>query len=334
MGTNFDILPGVTMPVAEVTREIERVWKAEGVGPDASSTRASQLNLVIHTGLSTTQEEVLKLFETAVAFGQRTPCRIVLLCPRPEEDCEEEERLKGKLYTQCFVGESLREKCCCEALILSYQPSFAEFLENQITLWLEPDLPGYLWLHRVDPASIQDRYLEFASNFQRVVFDSSVDGSEMHALSWRERTQIKDFARARLLKILQSLGQFLSSYNPDVLVAGLSAVRISILDVYSGEGNNLLDWMRCCIKNCCALADIDLSKIAFELKLSSADAEDVAAVEWAYANEKFFHWRLNQKTRMAETEADFGLGTANNTQMVTRMEPVEVLSEALFFTTS
>ncbi|MGB0370478.1 MAG: glucose-6-phosphate dehydrogenase assembly protein OpcA [Opitutales bacterium] len=335
MSTIFDKLPGQELPVSKVTRTLAAMWQAEGglANRENSGIRASQLNLVLHFGASTPPEEALELFETAVQFGQRTPCRIIVMCP--ESDATEEALIRGKLYTQCFIGDSLRQSCCCEALIMNYQPGETQYLEsqiNQISLWLEADLPGYYWFHRVPREMIENKYLGFVSKFNRIVYNSNIEGPVLDAVAWPDRSKVKDFARSRLLKVLQSLGQFLSSYDPELLVDGLKSVKIEILHDLQGEGRNLLDWMQSCVGNCLSLAGKEAGSVDFDLSELDEEQAFVATVTWTYDNDYFFEWRLDRASRLTSIKADFGKGPVENTQIVTKMKPVEVLSEALFFT--
>ena len=211
-----------------VTKTLSSMWQSEGGlgSKDKSGVRASQLNLVLHFGNATPAEEALELFETAVEFAQRTPCRIIVMCP--EAEASDDSLMRGKLYTQCFIGESLRHSCCCEALIMNYRPGATQYLAsqlNQISLWLEADLPGYYWFHRVPREMIEQKYLGFVSKFNRVVYNSNIEGPVLDTVAWPDRAKVKDFARSRLLKVLQSLGQFLSSYAPTTLMDGLGERR-------------------------------------------------------------------------------------------------------------
>lgn len=311
------------------------MWQANAgaVGGGKDGVRASQLNLLLHFGASTPPEEALKLFEVAVEFGQKTPCRIIVMCP--EAEATKETLIRGKLYTQCFIGDSLRQACCCEALIMNYQPGETQYLEsqiNQISLWLEADLPGYYWFHRVPREMIEQKYLGFVSKFNRVVYNSNVEGPVLDTIAWPDRSKVKDFARSRLLKVLQSLGQFLSSYEPEALMEGLKAVKIGMQSHLHGEGRNLQDWLQCCVSNCLEIAGKEADSVSFELSECDSDSENVATVDWEYSNGSYFRWKLNADTRLTTIEADFGKGPVTNTQIVTKMTNVEVLSEALFFT--
>ena len=254
----------------------------------------------------------------------------------PEEEADDETLMQGKLYTQCFIGESLRNLCCCEALIMSYQPGETQYLSsqiNQISLWLEADLPGYYWFHRVPREAIEEKYLNFASKFNRVVYNSNVEGPVLDTIAWPEPWKVKDFARSRLLKVLQSLGQFLSSYDPDLLMTGLKSVEVAMLGKLQGEGRNLEDWMRSCVNNCLITSGKEKGSVSLSLQELDQDEEDlIASVIWSYENDNYFTWKLDRNTRLTTIKADFGKGTVENSQVVTKMKPVDVLSEALFFT--
>ena len=133
------------MPVGEVTEALLHMWDPiPGAEPGSapSEFHASQINLILHFGLPTTEEEARERFETAIRFTQRHPSRIIVLCP--SEESSEGTLMEGKLFSQCFIGNSRREMSCCEALILGYCMTESDFLGSQVSLWLETDLRAHL----------------------------------------------------------------------------------------------------------------------------------------------------------------------------------------------
>ncbi|MGJ3243524.1 MAG: glucose-6-phosphate dehydrogenase assembly protein OpcA [Opitutales bacterium] len=334
MASLIDTLPGLRMPVADVTAFLSRMWHQDPEQRNAehSAFRASQMNLVLHFGLATSEEEARERFDTAIEFAQRYPCRIIVLCP--EREARGEDLLEGKLFTQCYIGQSLRSMCCCEALMLSYPPNEDGFLENQVSIWLESDLPTYHWFNRVPLDRISEQYLDFVRLARRVLYDSSVEPEGFADLDWPHPRRVYDLARARLLPVLQSVGQFLSSYRPAVLVEDLEAVTVRHPGEKRGEGRNLLEWVKGGITGCCEQSGAQSADdIAF--RCENWDQEDEGLhirMEWSYAGDrKQFSWDLEDKTRMACIRADFGQGVIEHPQKVKKMPRAQALSEALFF---
>ena len=212
----FDTLPGIRLPVAEVTSVLSRMWHPEAFTPGEPPTeyRASRMNLILHFGLKTSVREAEEKFDVAVRFALRHPCRLVVLCPQDEVQVQREQLLEGKLFSQCHLGGSMREISCLEALILGYPTQESGFLENQVSVWLESDLPTYHWLHRVPEMPIRKFYLSFMRTFRRVVYDSSLEGHDYSRLGWPEGDFLQDLAYARTLPLRQSAGQFLSRFAP------------------------------------------------------------------------------------------------------------------------
>ena len=104
----IDKLPGVAMSVESVTDTLRHMWDADaGGGQGPMDFRASQLNLILHFGLSTTVGEGQEHFNTAIRFAQKYPCRIVVLCPLESVGAESE--FEGKLFSQCYIGKHLRD---------------------------------------------------------------------------------------------------------------------------------------------------------------------------------------------------------------------------------
>lgn len=332
MASIIDHLPGLRLPVADVTSFLSHMWNQDldQRNADHSAFRASQMNLVLHFGLATPPEEARERFDTAVAFAQRYPCRIIVLCP--ETEASGEELLEGKLFTQCYIGEDLRSMCCCEALMLSYPPNEDGFLENQVSIWLESDLPTYHWFNRVPLDRISRQYLDFVRQARRVVYDSTIEPDGFVQLDWPHPRRLHDLARARLLPVLQSIGQFLSSYDPARLVGGLVGIRVGCRREVSGEGRQLLAWVRGCIRGCCEQSGVAADSITFACETVEADDAGLLRMDWTYATEdRHFSWELERETQRACIRADFGQGAIEHPQNVKRLPGALALSEALFF---
>ena len=185
MNKLFNKIPGVTMPVPEVRKQLAAMWREEE-GPrekSLSNAHALQMNSVIHFGLETSEEEAGHIFEVAIEFSQRYPCRIIVLCP--EKPTGEEIGLDAKLFSQCYLGKGLNDRCCCEALVLGYGTNEAIFLEHQLSVWLASDLPVYHWLHRVPADGIVRHYLDDLFKARRIVFDSAIDDNNYNAIRFK-----------------------------------------------------------------------------------------------------------------------------------------------------
>ena len=103
MAELIDTLPGIDLPVGDVSRDLSKMW--DGHAENAlTEFRASQMNLILHFGRKVDFEDAKKRFEVAVRFAQRYPSRIIVLCPFIEEG----QAMRAKLYSQCFIGDSPR----------------------------------------------------------------------------------------------------------------------------------------------------------------------------------------------------------------------------------
>lgn len=319
--------PGIEMPVDEVVRSLREMWRAEGEGAP-SEFRASQMNLVVHFGLETTRAEALAKFDAAISFAQKYPCRLIILCPGERED--QDTVFHGKLFTQCYIGETHREMCCCEALILEYSPRESAYLSDQVSVWLEGDLPVYHWMHRVPAKRVNEHYLEMVKRFNRVIIDSSVDGALKAGVAWPEGVTVGDLAQARNLPLRQSIGQFLSSFSPEDLINGLSTVTVRYAEGKLGEAENLLGWLKGCVAECksrCALA----VNYRYELEPVETGEQETIQVEWSYCNAHYFDWQFTSATKSCSIAADFGHGRISYPIQVNPLSPADTLSEALFF---
>jgi len=214
MSSIIEALPGQVLPVAEVNNTLTAMWHLEATdGKAVSEFRASQMNLILHFGKEITVEDALQQFNTAIKFAQRYPCRIIVLCPEDDKDAEE-QLLEAKLYTQCFIGENQRDMCCCEALMLSYFTKQNEFLENQVSVWLENDLPVYYWFHGMPANRIRDRWLPFLKQCRTVVYDSNREKDDYNSIEWPRENMTHDLAKARLLLYARHSGNSSAASSP------------------------------------------------------------------------------------------------------------------------
>jgi len=252
----LESLPGIVLPIAEVNRQLGSMWQPGREGSGAPSEfRASQMNLILHFGKSTSVEDARARFEEAIHFSQRYPSRIIVLCPEGNYSGSDQV-LEGKLFAQCYIGNTPRTMCCCEALMLGYPPNEKDYLENQVSIWLESDLPTCHWLHRVPAERIEAHYKAFSRGMKRILFDSSVEGKGFRDISWGHPERVKDLACARILPLRQSIGQYLSGFRPEVLVDGVASLRFKFGPGLSGEARNLSAWMKGCLVAAGASSDL------------------------------------------------------------------------------
>lgn len=325
----FDALPGQLMPVADVSPTLSRMWNvAFEPGHDAPSEfRASQMNLILHFGLKTSPDEAFDRFNTAIAFAQKYPCRIVVLCPMGRESSD--KLLEGKLFSQCYIGESMRDMCCCEAVILGYPTREAGFLSSQVSIWLENDLPTYHWFNRIPAERVTEMHMDFVKRCRRVLFDSSVereDGNDMSVIDWPRPEGVVDLAWARILHVRQSLGQFLSTYEPVRLAEGLTKVESRGSEAMQGEAANLLKWCRQCLAACA-----DGQEPKADYLTSECVSGNCLELEWTYTDGRYLRWSHRSDCAEARLEANFGAGELVVPLQIELMEGDKALAEALFF---
>ncbi len=331
MSSLLKILPGIELPVSQVTSTLASMWQVESAdGNEAPSQfRASQMNLILHFGIDVPSDDALEQFNTVIKFAQRYPCRIIVLCP--QEDSHSEELLVGKLYSRCFIGAEHRDMCCCEALMLGYLVSEPDFLENQISIWLEGDLPVYYWFYKVPAERIDKNYKNFLRSCRRVVYDSSLEGESYKKINWPSSVDVSDLAQARILPIRQTLGQFLSSYSPDVLVNDLKSVRVNYNPIYQGDAQRILLWLNSCFGKCSEINSENFKNIEFKTDANSNDNQKILEIEWEYTDSKHFSWQCEENYNSALVKANFGSGEISLPFQIKHLQSEDVLAEALFF---
>ena len=324
----IDELPGLDLPVGEVTDRLELMWESDALD-SPSAFRASQMNVVLHFGWEVTAEQAQERFNALLTFAQRYPSRIIVLCPSRSIT---DGSMRAKLFSQCYIGDSHREMCCCEALLLGYEPDNCGYLANQVSVWLEPDLPSYHWFCGVPSARIGQYSGNLLKGVRRSIYDSSFEGEDLSQLDWPEPSRVGDLASARLLPVRQALGQFLSGFEMQVLCDNLDSVIVRHSDEMSGEGIRLMEWIRACLGECEKCGD----SAALEVKYSVGDCGECEsdcslALEFKYSDGRYFKWRKFSEGSMGEIEASLGMSVEKITTRVKPLGAEQTIAEALFF---
>ena len=260
-------------------------------------------------------------------FAQRYPCRIVALCPRITKGGE--DALSAKVFGECFIGSSRQEMSCCEAIIVGYSESQRGFLENQVSTFTETDLPVYFWPSRIRSAPKIGDYRFFLTHAKRIVIDSAIENSTVKEFAWPEAAMVKDLADARLLQVRQSIGQFLSSFAPSVLVDGLQSVEVAADETCLAEARFLSSWVTARIGACRRLSSSSPSRTRGHAHRARSEKESIAMC-WTYAA------IIDSSGRLISRPAGPGLRRISAgdpvelNSMVRLLSTPEALAEALF----
>ncbi|MFU8848267.1 MAG: glucose-6-phosphate dehydrogenase assembly protein OpcA [Opitutales bacterium] len=332
----IDSLPGIALPVGEVTHRLNTMWEADAEG-SPSEFRASQMNVVLHLGAAVGPEEAHARFHDLIQFAQRYPSRIIVLCPAQSKTGEV---MRAKLFSQCYIGDSHREMCCCEALILEYQPEDSAHLGNQVSVWLESDLPTYHWFSRVAAEQIEAYFDNLLVGVRRCIFDSSIESEDFRALNWPEPDRIGDLVEARLLPVRQAIGQYLSAYPIEELCHGLQQVKIRHAASHRGEGMSLLAWIKDCLGECrkyedpasACYAGGACSALKADYDIGECRATDcLLTLEFVYEGGRYFRWKMQSDRNLGLVEASLGKGDEHLTTRVKALSPEQTIAEALLF---
>lgn len=325
MPSVFDILPGMKIPLSESLQTLAAIWDVEPEKGQAapSAYRASQMNLVLHFGLNVTPEQAKAEFEVVLRFAQRYPCRTLVLCPGAVD--KESDSVDTKIFSECYIGKSRQEMSCCEVIIVSYTLSQREFLENQVAILMESDLPLFYRPFRMQSAARFGDYKFFLEEARRIIIDSKVENDGVLNFKWPKPEAVSDLVYARLLPVRQSIGQFLSTFEPERLIDGLRSIKMSCQADFFAEGKTLIQWMEKKLADCGANAE--------NLKCAVVENEEGSSIEvkWDYDNGRFFSWKADLESGYAHIEADFGVGPAVLTSAIRLLSPEKALAEALFF---
>ena len=322
----FQALPGLDVPVDAISSNFAKMWDESATDGNVSPAdmKATQLNFVLHYGFDTTPPDALEQFQVMLRFAQRYPCRVVVLCPQPLGDGGTE--MRAKIYGECFLGKSKGDTRCVEFVALSYPEAARPFLENEVSICLSTDLPLYYWAHRFSKASRLADYQYLLTRAKRVLLDSAIAPPGAFTYPWPRPEVVRDLARARLLHVRQSIGQFLASYAPTLLVEGLRAVTVTYRPEFAAEGNVLLAWTRERLAQCGYI-----SAVASAAKPLPKGAPNSLELSFDYGGVHEFRWQGDFGRNCARFEADYGAGRAVLPTAVSLLPPENALSEAIFF---
>ncbi len=322
----FEALPGIEVPVGAISSGLSSMWEgaaSEGrPSPEGEQAKATQVNFVLHLGRNTDAADAVRQFEIAVRFSRRYPCRVVVLCPLGGESGVTE--MRAKVYGECTIGKSKDDTRCCEFVMLSYPRTARTFLEDQVSICLSTDLPLYYWVHRFSASAKLADYSYLLASARRVLFDSATAPADTARYPWPRPENVRDLAFARLLRVRQALGQFLSKYPAVVLGRGLGSVVLAHGAEVASEARVLFSWVKGRIEACGASGE------TLEIAPSGALGPRAFALSFLYPDGRLFSWKADLATSHATYDADFGTGRASMCSPVSLLDQEDALSEAMF----
>lgn len=325
MSEIFNALPGIEVPVGSIKNRLTKMWEdtaaSGGAAPQHDAAKATQVNFVVQFGLQTTVADATEQFQTAVRFSRRYPCRVVVLCPMPDDTTETE--MRAKIYGECHLGKSKGDTRCCEFVMLNYPPSSRPFVENQVSICLSTDLPLYYWAHRFISSARISQFNFLLNRSKRVLLDSAITPDDALTFPWPKPEIVRDLAHARLLPVRQTIGQFLSAYAPARIIEGLGGVTLVHTPAVAAEARVLAKWLTDRLAACGA------KDVAVTLKENAEGAS--FELDFNYTNACRFHWCGDLEHGSGKFEADYGTGKTTLPTAVSLLSPEAALGEAMFF---
>ncbi len=319
MSVVFEALPGVEVPVGGIGAGLKKIWADK----ESDACRAVQLNLVVHFGRNTKPEEAAARFQDTMQFAQGHPCRVVVLCPALQESTH--NVMCAKVHGECFFGKSRSDTRCVEAVILHYNLSARQYLENQVSVCLSTDMPLYYWAYRFQSVKTLADYHYLLTRSRRVLLDSAVMPPEALTYAWPNLSAVRDLAYTRTLPLRQGLGQFLSRYEPTTLTKDLIGIRLGHRPDLHAEAEALSSWLKKGYSRCGG----DPTQLKVTL---SADAPGGFAAQFDYqGGTKHLSWEADLTRNHANLSADLDGGRASLGTSARLMETPAALAEAMFY---
>lgn len=324
----YSKLPGIEVPVGDALVSLSEMWDAPPSSEASrapSEFRASRMNMILHFGFDASCEEATALFRSVIEFSRRYPCRVIALCPSKDENATG-QGIVCKIFSECYIGDGDGDMSCCEAIIFGYTLKEKRFLEDQISIFLESDLPTYYWPYRFDSPDNLSAYQTFFKNVDRLIIDTGVENFTADRLSLPEPEKLHDLASARTLSIRQCIGQFFSAFPMDKIVEGLARVEINAPSGLKAESRLLLAWIKSALSDCSDRVE------GSELKAEFVCDEGLETrILFSYDCESFVECSLDLEGGVAQISAKIGGDTHSMTAAIRLLGPQEALAEALFF---
>jgi Glucose-6-phosphate dehydrogenase subunit. len=328
MSAVFNALPGIEVPVGAISKSLDKMWREtseKGLpAPEAELGKATQVNLVLHLGYGTTVADAQEQFQTTVRFSKRYPCRVVVLCPLPLDDNSTD--MRAKIYGECHLGKSKGDTRCCEFVMLSYPQAARQFLEDQVSVCLSTDLPLYYWAHAFSSSTRLNDYQYLLRRSKRVMFDTAVVEERAASFPWPKPDAVRDLVYARLLPVRQTIGQFLSAYEPNTLAQNLARVTVRYGAKMSAEGRVLLGWAKDRLNECGAT-----DQVVYQNEKSAELGERACVLIFEYTDGRSFTWKGDLSQNTAHFDANLGGENVSLGAAVSLLSPEATLGEAMFF---
>ncbi|MDQ8188193.1 glucose-6-phosphate dehydrogenase assembly protein OpcA [Pelagicoccus sp. SDUM812002] len=328
--TVYEALPGLKVPLGNALKELTAMWSPvdESGKRKDNEYRASRMNLIVHIGFEASMKEAKELFQTVISFSHRYPCRMIVLCPQPDS-WDSKTDMGCKIFSECVFGEGAGGMSCCEVLILGYTLSDRRYLENQVSVFLEADLPTYYWPTRFGSAELLSDYKFFFKQAERVIFDSSRECFLIDQVDVPQPDKVHDLSYSRLLPIRQSVGQFLSAFPKEAIVDGLAEVTLSSSANFKCEGRALMSWVASALMKCYQSPEDAKEALRFDQQ-EAGDDRAVPIMSFVYSNDNYVTFTMDLAKSEARVEADLGNGKQSLTTGVRLLDPETALAEALF----
>lgn len=323
----FELLPGIEIPLSDISSTLANLWKGEMEDKNTKNNifHACQMNLILHFGETINTETALTNFWNAIHFSQIRPSRIIVLCPLENTAPTPS---KAKLFAQCFIGASLDERCCCEAIIFNYQAKQIHILDHQIANWIDCDLPVNYWPQRLSIQYIMDSCLKFTTQCRNIIYEASTENAHFPDIPWPKNVILKDITAANILPIKQTLGALLSTYSPETITQDLQSIDISSSPELTHLATSIQAWQRKCILTSLT----NSSQIILFTEETHNTASNKAAIiqcKWTYSNTKSFTWLYNKTENILKLSIQLDKHLHSYTNKLTTYPIERILSELL-----
>ena len=201
------------------------------------------------------------------------------------------------------------------------------FLEDQVSIIIEADLPIYYWVHRMSQVHRIASYQWLLRNSRRFLIDTGISTPEARTFPWPRPDGFRDLVQARLLPVRQSVGQFLSAYAPRTIVRGLREVRVAGGVGFDAEARVLRDWVWTRLELCGAPVPGEMERGTRKVAPGATSSLELA---FAYDDGRHFCWRADFSQGNAYFESTIAGGRQTLPMTTGLLSTEAALEEAIF----
>lgn len=230
--------PGVPVEVAEIDRELKKLWQQTA----ESQTRASLINFAVY---SEAPDSLGKNTRLISEITENSACRAIVIAADPAAGGSE---VRAWISAHCHVTQAGLKRVCSEQLSFSIKGKSCGMLPNIVFAQLDSDLPLVLWWQEEFRAPMD---VQLWAWVDRVIYDSQpwqnfrqqMDLVRTAQEEARQRIVLCDLNWTRLVQLRIALAQFFDHPATHHHLEEIESVEIAHAPQFRSTALLLAGWL-------------------------------------------------------------------------------------------